>query len=82
MDKAPLRLLNARQLRCVICGQLILSQRDYSVEHEPPRSRQAECGPSKTYPAHRSCNNDKGALTLEEYRLFCMLRDKKNGTQR
>lgn len=81
MDKRTLALLNAGRLRCFICGELILKAKEYSVEHCPPRSRQKELGPSKTYPAHKLCNNDKGSLTLDEYRLFCKLRAIKNGVK-
>lgn len=82
MDKTTRNLINLGALKCCICGLAITREKDYSVEHCPPRSRQKELGPSKTYPAHKWCNNDKGALTLEEYRLFCELRAKKNGLQR
>lgn len=65
MNKEALRLLKAHQLYCVICGELILRREDYSVEHCPPKSRQWECGPSKTYPSHKKCNADKGSLTMD-----------------
>lgn len=79
MNRHTRNLINLGTLKCCICGLIIERASDYSVEHEPPRSRQAECGPSKTYPAHKKCNHDKGSLTLDEYRLFCQLRDKRNG---
>lgn len=58
-----LALLNARQLYCVICGELILNAKDISQEHEPPKSR----GGKVIGHAHKACNNRKGALTQEEY---------------
>lgn len=68
-------------VNCVICGQPITNPKEYSIEHEPPKSRQHELGKSRLYPAHKRCNNAKGALTMEEYRLFLELLAKKNGQQ-
>lgn len=42
----------------------------YSIDHEPPKSRQAELGPSKLVPCCKKCNNEKGALTADEYALW------------
>lgn len=61
-----LALLNAQQLYCVICGELILSAKDISQEHEPPKSR----GGKVIGYAHKACNSRKGALTQEEYELW------------
>lgn len=41
-----------------------------TIEHEPPKSRQKELGESKLYLACKKCNNEKGALTAEEYALW------------
>ena len=52
---------------------------DATLEHEPPQSRQEELGPSKTYLACRKCNNQKGALTVEEYAEWKRLEFIRNG---
>jgi 5-methylcytosine-specific restriction endonuclease McrA len=39
-----------------------------SVEHLLPRSRGGTDVPENLVVAHRSCNNEKGMLTLAEYR--------------
>ena len=41
-----------------------------TIEHEPPRSRQAILGPSQTFLACKKCNSEKGALTAKEYQQW------------
>ena len=41
-----------------------------TIEHEPPRSRQRVLGASRTLLACEKCNNQKGALTADEYNLW------------
>lgn len=48
-------------------------------EHEPPRSRQKELGPSETIWACKECNNQKGALTAQEYAEWKRLEFIRNG---
>lgn len=48
-------------------------------EHEPPKSRQAELGPSKIFLVCRKCNNEKGALNLTEYQEWKRLELIRNG---
>lgn len=67
--------LKARELYCVICGELILSAREVSREHEPPKSR----GGKIVGYAHKSCNQRKGALTQEEYDLWLHLENIRTG---
>lgn len=71
--------LNKHNLRCYICGLLIETKEDLTVDHEPPKSRQDELGASKLYPACKRCNHKKGALTLEEYKQWLKLENKRNG---
>lgn len=52
---------------------------DASVEHEPPQSRQKELGTSKTYLTCKKCNNQKGALTADEYKEWKRLEFIRNG---
>ena len=39
-------------------------------EHEPPLSRQKELGASRVLLACKKCNNEKGALSAEEYKRW------------
>lgn len=50
-----------------------------TVEHEPPQSRQKELGISRKFWACKKCNNEKGALTIEEYILWKKLEFIRNG---
>lgn len=65
--------IKGRSLFCVICGELIQKASELTVEHEPPKSRQKDLGKSLIYPSHKKCNNDKGALTLDEYKEYIRL---------
>ena len=74
-------LINSKEaLYCCICGELILDRKDASREHEPPLSRGGKRDQWKY--AHKKCNNQKGALTMEEYKLWCELEAKRNGKTR
>ena len=64
---------------CYLCGKIIKKQDEFSLEHEIPLSRNGQNNPSNWRPAHKKCNNDKGALTYEEYLLYRTLVRKKNG---
>ncbi len=52
---------------------------EMTVEHEPPVSRQKECGESKKVWACKKCNNQKSALTAEEYAEWKRLEFIRNG---
>lgn len=63
---------------CPYClKELPLSE--MTVEHEPPRSRQKELGPSTKIWACKACNSQKGALTAEEYSGWKRLEFIRNG---
>ena len=64
---------------CYICNKLITKQKDFTIDHEPPKSRQKELGESQLYPCCKKCNHQKGALTLDEYRQWLALEQKRNG---
>lgn len=60
-----------------------------SKDHEPPKSRQAELGPSKLVLCCKHCNHEKGALTAAQYAEWKTLREKlraldrvRNGVQK
>lgn len=66
------------RITCPYClRQLPMSE--MTVEHEPPKSRQKELGPSKTVLACKECNNKKGALTAEEFAEWKRLEFIRNG---
>jgi len=51
---------------CPYCLKTIPLE-EATIEHEPPKSRQRELGPSSTFYACKECNREKGALTAQEY---------------
>ena len=57
-------------LVCIICLEMITCVSQFSIDHEPPKSRQRTHGKSKLYYAHKACNHRKGSLTLEEYKIW------------
>lgn len=65
MDSQTLMMLRNRQLYCWLCGELILRQQDYSVEHWVPKSRvdrEIANNPLNLHPAHRLLNEIKSNL--------------------
>lgn len=63
-----LALLNERHLYCVLCGHLILSKKQLSLEHYVPKSRSENADNIfNIYPAHRLCNKIKGNLLPGEW---------------
>jgi len=66
------------QIICPYCLKPIKPQ-DITIEHEPPRSRQQELGKSQTYYCCKHCNQQKGALTAEEYIEWKRLEFIRNG---
>lgn len=64
---------------CYLCGKPILNVRDYNIDHVVPRSRGGIDAPSNWRPVHRKCNEEKGSLTFEEYKLFLELKAKRDG---
>lgn len=63
---------------CPYCLK-VLPTTEASIEHEPPQSRQKELGKSRTFLACKKCNNEKGALTLDEYIEWKRLEFIRNG---
>lgn len=64
---------------CYICHKPITKQKDLTIDHEPPKSRQKELGQSNLYPCCKKYNNQKGSLTLKEYKQWMELEQKRNG---
>ncbi len=63
---------------CPYCLKM-LPLTEATKEHEPPQSRQSEFGQSKVYLACKKCNNEKGALTVDEYKEWKRLERIRNG---
>lgn len=51
---------------CPYCMQTI-PMSEATRDHEPPRSRQQELGPSRLVLCCKHCNHEKGALTASQY---------------
>lgn len=56
-----------RLLFCYLCGELIMSQREFSLDHVIPKSRGGATVPDNLLPAHKRCNELKGNMYLTEY---------------
>lgn len=65
-------------ITCPYCLQQIPFS-EATIEHEPPQSRQKTEGPSKKIWACKKCNNQKGALTAQEYAEWKRLEFIRNG---
>lgn len=61
-------LIPQRHLLCYLCGELILNQRDFSLDHVIPKSKGGATEPWNLFPAHKSCNELKAAVKLAEFR--------------
>ena len=61
-------LIPQRHLLCYLCGELILSQNDFSLDHVIPKSKGGPTEPWNLYPAHRACNEAKAAILLKQHR--------------
>lgn len=84
MTKHEWKQLYHRQIQlgvcyCALCGQQIKKIKEFSLDHNYPRSRQGQDVDSNWLPAHKLCNQQKGALTLEEYNQWKRLELIRNG---
>jgi len=61
-------LIPQRRLLCYLCGELILSQREFSLDHVIPKSKGGPTEPWNLFPAHKSCNEAKAAIELAKFR--------------
>lgn len=64
---------------CCLCGKPIYKAEDYNIEHLHPTSRGGRNDASNWRMAHKKCNEKKGALTFEEYKLWLELERKRHG---
>lgn len=61
-------LIPQRHLLCYLCGELILSQNEFSLDHVIPKSKGGATEPWNLYPAHKTCNEAKAAVLLKQHR--------------
>jgi hypothetical protein len=69
-----------RVILCHLCGLPILSRKEFSRDHCPPLSRGG--AKNRWKPAHKECNHTRGALTIEEYKLWLRMERIRNGNER
>lgn len=68
------------EIICPYCLRPIENSSQLTIEHEPPKSRQAELGiKSKKIYACKKCNHEKGSLTAKEYEEWKRLEKIRNG---
>lgn len=54
-------------LICYLCGELILSAQELSLDHKKPRSKGGTSSRDNLAPTHKKCNCEKDNLTIEEF---------------
>lgn len=64
---------------CYLCGKPIETEKEFNLDHSIPLSRGGQNEACNWRPTHRTCNNDKGALTYSEWMLYQELLRKKHG---
>lgn len=64
---------------CYLCGKPIISIKDYNIDHVYPLSRGGKDIPSNWAMAHKKCNEEKGALLLDEFKQYLYLKAKRDG---
>lgn len=72
--------------RCWFCGAELIKpspdkhltpeekRRWYTIDHATPKSRGGDHTLDNLLPACSQCNSDKGDLTVEEYRMYLLMR--------
>ena len=71
LESEKLRIRHMRKqatFSCFYCGRE-LSRKKKTRDHKQPRSRNGISAPQNIVAACRPCNQAKGGLTLEEFRL-------------
>ena len=58
---------------CFYCGK-VLNPKKKTRDHKQPRSRNGSSAPQNIVAACKPCNQDKGSLTLQEYRVVVAFR--------
>ena len=74
------RLVRIQKGRCYYCGDMMMeshgagSLRDPTIDHKQPRSSKGKDDPSNYAAACLGCNQEKGSLDENEYRLLKAMR--------
>ena len=66
---------------CYLCGQQIVSEKDFNLDHSVPFSRGGQNSQGNWRPTHKECNSTKGALTYEEYQEWLRLEQLRTGSK-
>lgn len=53
---------------CYLCGEPILPNQKWNLDHVYPRSKGGKTEPSNLRPTHYDCNQAKADLTLSKFR--------------
>ena len=53
---------------CYLCGEPILEQQKWNLDHIVPRSKKGQTIPENLRPVHYDCNLAKADLSLGQYR--------------
>lgn len=64
---------------CYLCGEPILPDDDWNLDHKVPRHHKGKSVPSNLMPTHRECNTAKADLSLGQYRQIQELLKRKRG---
>lgn len=65
---------------CYLCGKIIYPK-DLSFDHREPYGLSGDGSLDNLYPCHKNCNNDKGMLNYEQYRLYQALNRVRHGNK-
>lgn len=61
---------------CILCGKPITSVKELSQEHILPLARGGSNEDHNLYPSHKSCNNEKGSMTLSEWVAYLKTKER------
>ena len=64
---------------CYLCKKKIEKEDEFNLDHRIPLSRGGQNNASNWMPTHKKCNEEKGALTYEEWTLYQLLLLKRYG---
>lgn len=68
IKRAWLVRLKDRELHCALCGCLIESRKDLTLDHyHVVKSKGGKVTPENAKPVHQWCNNARGAHSLQEW---------------
>lgn len=65
----------ADEIHCFYCGHVLTDRGRYqrTRDHVTPKSKGGRCAGSNIVAACRGCNNEKGSLSIDEYRTRKMV---------